>query len=77
MRDMQTPAGKLGRRICRLRESPGRWMEQKDLAALIGMSQSNLSRIERGTVTLSVDALCKIAQALGTTASQMLMDVGA
>jgi transcriptional regulator with XRE-family HTH domain len=76
MSDMQTPAAKLGHRIRMNRRRQGRWVDQGHLAFKIGMSQSNLSRIESGAVAVTLDALCAIAAALGTTASELLREAG-
>ena len=39
-------------------------LSQKELSALSGIDQSDLSRIERGTANPSVNTLSRIAQAL-------------
>lgn len=76
MRDMQTPAAKIGREIRRHRQGHGRWVDQGVLAHRIGMSQANLSRIEAGAVCVSLEALCAIALVFDTTASEMLRKAG-
>lgn len=76
MRDMQTTAGKIGYRIKWHRQGRPRWMDQGDLARRIGMSQANLSRIESGAVSVSLDTLCAIAAVFETTASEMLREAG-
>ena len=50
----------------------GRGISQRDLARALGMSQSTLSRIERGERRVSVDRLIAIARALGVRPADML-----
>ena len=40
-------------------------MSQKELAAVTGIDQSDISKIERGTANPSVNTLARIAKALG------------
>jgi putative transcriptional regulator len=42
-------------------------LEQEELAALSGISQGTISRIERGSPAPSVDTALALARALGTT----------
>ena len=53
----------VGRRIRAEREAGGYRLE--DIAEAIGMSESNLSRIESGKRTVDIGALMKIADVLG------------
>lgn len=75
MRDMQTPAVKIGRAIARLRRTSGKWVDQGVLAHKIGMSQANLSRIESGAVLVRIDTLCAITAVFGLAASDLLKGV--
>jgi transcriptional regulator with XRE-family HTH domain len=77
MRGAQSPAAKVGEVIRRKRRRmDGRWLDQKQLAALIGMSQANLSRIESGEVSPTLDALCAIAEALEMTVYEIVVEAG-
>jgi len=60
----------LGKRI-KVRRAE-RDMNQGELAARIGMKQSQLSLVERGLLGLSVDQLRAIANALGCTGAYLL-----
>ena len=52
----------VGNAVAAARASKG--LSQKELSALSGIDQSDLSRIERGTANPSVNTLSRIAQAL-------------
>ena len=47
-------------------------LDQGDLAARIGMKQSQLSEIERGIRSLKVEQLVEIAEALDCTSAELL-----
>lgn len=49
-----------------------RGVSQRELARALGVSQSTLSRIERGERRVSVDRLVAIARALGVRPSDMM-----
>jgi len=49
-------------RVKRLRKSKG--ITQVDLATLLGVTQSKISRLERGVIPITVDQLAAIADAL-------------
>lgn len=59
----------IGLRIIRRREALG-WT-QKDLAQRLGVAPQNVHRIEHGKQNFTVDTLLKLAEALGTTASEL------
>ena len=54
---------RIGNRIKEIREERG--IEARELARLIGIDASNLSRIENGRYSVGLDILSKIATALG------------
>ncbi|MBU2098306.1 MAG: helix-turn-helix domain-containing protein [Gammaproteobacteria bacterium] len=63
----------LGKRIRFLRKTRG--ISQDRFALACGLDSSYMGRIERGEVNISVVALSKIADALGCTASELLLDL--
>lgn len=63
----------IGQNICRQRLKMG--MTQERLAALSGVSQPNLSAIEKGRRDLTVSTLRRIALALEVSAGQLLESV--
>lgn len=63
--------GTIHERICDLRTSKG--LQQKELAEMIGVSASQLSRIETGeTQSVSADTVAKLAKALHVSADYIL-----
>lgn len=60
--DNSTRRRLLGRRIKALRIDAG--LTQRELALMFGTSQSHLWGIERGSVNISFDLICRIAEAL-------------
>lgn len=60
---------KLGLVIRRCREH--RKLSQEALAALSGLSRTHIGEIERGEVSLSVENLIRIAEALGLKTSEL------
>lgn len=60
----------VGATIAAIRERRG--LQQGVLAAAIGSSQSNVSRMERGSIPVSVEQLAVIAVALETTPGAIL-----
>ena len=62
----------VGAMIAAMRERKG--FQQGTLAAAIGSSQSNVSRMERGSIPVSVEQLAVIASVLGTTPGRILSD---
>jgi transcriptional regulator with XRE-family HTH domain len=60
----------VGARIRALRQARG--MTQIDLAEALGITQSNLSAIERGARGLTVHQVVKLAQALRATTDEIL-----
>ena len=63
----------VGQRIKTAREKKN--MTQEDLAALIDISQAHISVIERGTKIPRIDTFAAIANALGVSADELLVDV--
>ena len=63
----------VGQRIKALREKRG--MTQEDLAALVEISTTHMSVIERGTKIPRLDTFVAIANALNTSADALLIDV--
>ncbi|APR87297.1 hypothetical protein A7982_12646 [Minicystis rosea] len=59
----------IGLRVFERRRALG--LTQKELAEKAEMQQSNVARIERGEQNLTVRTLCKLAEALGTTAAEL------
>lgn len=49
-----------------------RFPEGEKFAKAVGISQPTLSRIESGTVAISVEQLKRLSEALGTTPAQVL-----
>ena len=60
----------VGERIRALRQARGQ--TQIDLAEILGITQSNLSAIERGARGLTVHQVVKLARALRATTDQIL-----
>lgn len=63
----------VGQRIKAARERKN--MTQEDLAALIDISPAHISVIERGTNIPRIDTFVAIANALGVSADELLVDV--
>jgi len=63
----------VGRRIRRLRKTQG--LTIKQLALGCDLSPNAISLVERGAVAPTVITLCKIASALGVSASSFLQDI--
>ncbi|MDO9521139.1 MAG: helix-turn-helix transcriptional regulator [Pseudohongiella sp.] len=63
----------LGKRIRSLRKAAG--ISQERLALACGLDRGYMGRIERGERNISVVTLDKIADALGCTASELLLDL--
>lgn len=59
----------IGMRVYRRRRELG--LTQKDLAQRLGIGPTNVVRIEYGKQNLTVDTLCKLAEALDTTAAEL------
>jgi len=60
----------VGRILANRREYLG--LEQMDIAKKLGISQPSWSRIERGETALTLEALARVAMALGMTSTQIL-----
>lgn len=67
--DNSTRRRLLGRRIRTLRVEAG--LTQRELALMAGTSQSHLWNIERGSVDISFDLICRIAEALDAPARDL------
>ena len=63
----------VGQRIKRAREAKG--MTQEDLAAIINLSATHMSVIERGLKAARIDTFVGIANALDISADNLLLDV--
>lgn len=60
---------KLGRRIAEIRKSQG--LSQDKLCLMIGMGHTYLVDVENGRINVGFDNLCKIANGLGMSVSQL------
>jgi transcriptional regulator with XRE-family HTH domain len=72
-RSVHTPIGddvQIGSRLKETRAKRG--VQQKDLAAQLGMDQSALSRYERGEMRLPSSLLARIARALKVSSDEIL-----
>ncbi|HKH48695.1 MAG TPA: helix-turn-helix transcriptional regulator [Thermoanaerobaculia bacterium] len=75
MQDNETPVIKqVGERVSRLRRNQG-W-KQKELAAQIGCSLQQVSKLERGRWVPRVSVLLRIAEAFNVTADYLLTGRG-
>lgn len=64
--------------LCNLREQRrARKLSQQELADALGTTRSHVSRIERGTVRVSLDQLHVIAAALSLSPTTLLRRVAA
>lgn len=74
---MKTKQGEInveiGQRIRELRKR--RSLKQKVLASYLGMSVSNLSRIERGKKSITIEELCMLSKGLNTSVEYLLKDI--
>lgn len=61
----------MGRSLLAHRERAG--LSQRQLAERIGMSHSYISRLEGDQHSPSVDTLCRLAEALGVDAKDLLV----
>ena len=59
----------LGARVRQLRRDAG--VSQEDFADNCGFARSYMSRIERGTANLSLDAIQRLAEAFGITVEEL------
>jgi transcriptional regulator with XRE-family HTH domain len=59
----------LGARVRHLRRDAG--VSQEDFADSCGFARSYMSRIERGTANLSLDAVERLASAFGITVEEL------
>jgi HTH-type transcriptional regulator / antitoxin HipB len=59
----------IGLRVLRRRQELG--LTQTELADRLGIGRPNIYRIEHGKQNVTVDTLCKLAEALGITAVEL------
>lgn len=70
----ETLKKEIGRRIRKVRES--RELTQTDVAQILGMNRSNLSRMEIGEVMPTADTLVKLRKFLGISSDWLLTGEG-
>lgn len=70
--DMQKRRRQLGRNIRKAREALN--ISQRSFAQMVGMSQPYLSAVENGEKNIGYSNLCKIADGLGISVSQLVND---
>jgi transcriptional regulator with XRE-family HTH domain len=61
----------VGQRLRALRTAQG--MSQEKLAKLLGITQSNVSGLERGVRSLTIHQVAKLALALGSSTDELLL----
>lgn len=61
----------VGQRLKAIRLSQG--MSQEKLAELLGITQSNVSGLERGVRSLTIHQVAKLASALGVSTDELLL----
>ena len=66
---METLRKTLGARVRQLRRDQG--ISQEDFADACGFARSYMSRIERGTANLSLDAVQRLAKAFDITVEEL------
>ncbi len=59
-------------RVLKRRQELG--LSQKELAARLGITANNISRIERAPPNLSIRTICQLAEALGMEAEDLLVE---
>ncbi len=67
--DRDVLLSRIGLRVLRRRQELG--LTQTELADRIGIGRPNIYRIEHGKQNVTVDTLCKLADALGITAVEL------
>lgn len=70
MDDMEFRRRQLGRRVKQRRVEAG--YTQVAFADMVGTSQSYLWKLEAGRINTSIEALCRIADALGTSVADLI-----
>lgn len=70
MNDMEVRRRQLGRRVKQRRVEAG--YTQVAFADMVGTSQSYLWKLEAGRINTSIEALCRIADALGTSVGDLI-----
>jgi UDP-N-acetylglucosamine 1-carboxyvinyltransferase len=60
----------IGLRVSKRRQELG--LSQRELGDMLGTPQGNISRIEYGQQNLTIDTLCKLANALDTTVAELI-----
>jgi len=71
---MTKKENEVGERIKKAREARG--LKQKDLAGILGMNRSNISRMESGYVMPKIDTLLKIKETLHISIDWLLTGQG-
>jgi transcriptional regulator with XRE-family HTH domain len=66
----------LGQRLKALRERQEPKMSQEKLAQRCGMSRNYVYWVEKGSVSSSLLAICKLAWALGCEPAELVADIG-
>lgn len=66
---------RIGRRLAEIRKEKG--MSQGDVAAMTGLQQTHISRIERGIYNPGVSTLAQIADAMGARIEVVIHDADA
>ena len=64
------PLGAFGETVRELRKKKG-W-SQEDLALEVGLDRTYIGGVERGERNISLRNICRLAQALGVSPSQLL-----
>jgi transcriptional regulator with XRE-family HTH domain len=60
----------IGMRVLRRRQELG--LTQEEVAARLGVSAPNVARIEHGRQNVTVDMMCRVAEALETTVQELM-----
>jgi transcriptional regulator with XRE-family HTH domain len=62
---------RIGLRLTRRRQELG--LSQKALAARLGITDANITRIENGQQNVTITTLCKLAKALDMTVEELIV----
>ena len=65
---------KIGLRVLRRRQELG--LTQEVVAARLGVTAPNVGRIEHGQQNVTVQTMCKVAEALETTVQELMFGTG-
>lgn len=69
-----TPQRRFGAVVGAERAKQG--LSQEELAHRSGLSTSFMSHVERGTKTVSIETIVKVARGLGTTSGELMVRAG-